>query len=42
MIPLALLGVPPVAADGASKIEFLDETGKVAYSFPDGNRAGKQ
>lgn len=31
-----------VAADGASKIEFLDETGKVAYSFPDGNKAGKQ
>lgn len=31
-----------VAADGASKIEFLDETGKVACSFPEGNRAGKQ
>lgn len=31
-----------VAADGTSKIEFLDEAGKVTYSLPEGNRTGKQ
>jgi hypothetical protein len=31
-----------VAADGTPKIDFLDEAGKVTYSLPEGNRAGKK
>ena len=31
-----------VAPDGASKLEFLDEGGKVIYSLPEENKAGKR
>lgn len=31
-----------VAPDGAPKLDFLDETGKVIYSLPEENRAGKK
>ncbi|MDQ4120744.1 MAG: hypothetical protein M3209_04785 [Acidobacteriota bacterium] len=31
-----------VAPDGAPKLEFLDETGKVFYSLPGENKAGKK